>query len=603
MLSNVRANVALLQEGVRVHAKVTSKSGIVRFLPGRIIKVTRNSTTSSSNNNNNNNSKSSNSNYNYNTATSSTSLTFYDIECEGLDQILHSLTADELIIGLHAGTTVEAKRPSKINLQCTSISWNSTGNMLAVSYGKIDILGWCKNPGAICCWSIFNKKFNSNIPDMIIDHPSCLMCVKYHPTIPSLLIAGSYHGEIILWDLTNIEQPLAISEIIDYSHKEPIRELQWIYNQITPSSSSSATTMHDKLSTLNSWLINSISSDGRILFWSYSINKLKYPVKGYTLATNSSRSSSSSSSSKSSSSRLKGYPSSHGASSIAYAYSLDNNNNQIFKKPKWVLIGQEGGGVLKIQGNRVLNTQNIITKEILHTLPNINDIYPSLKTKQLDSNSNNYDSNTHHIHQQIHIGCINNISCSIFHRNLYLTCGNDGLIKLFHILEQKPLRIWEPCFNPIDTNNHYNQQKHITTTTVNETNDKNIFSPITSCKFSPIRPLLFGATSSDGFLYLYDLHYNNGILPIVTLECLLHPPLPTSTTRTSSPTPNTTDDRKTSSASSSSNVSNAKKKSSTNSNNNNNRSRSSGLQQRVTITDFAFNHKQRELIAACDYLG
>ena len=152
-------------------------------------------------------------------------------------------------------------------------------------------------------------------------------------------------------------------------------------------------------------------------------------------------------------------------------------------------------------------------------------------------------------------------------------------------------------------NNHYNQQKHITTTTVNETNDKNIFSPITSCKFSPIKPLLFGATSSDGFLYLYDLHYNNGILPIVTLECLLHPPLPTSTTRTSSPTPNTTDDRKTSSASSSSNVSNAKKKSSTNSNNNNNRTRSSGLQQRVTITDFAFNHKQRELIAACDYLG
>jgi len=59
LLSNVRANVALLQEGVRVHAKVTSKSGIVRFLPGRIVKVTRNSTASS---NNNNNSKSSNNN-------------------------------------------------------------------------------------------------------------------------------------------------------------------------------------------------------------------------------------------------------------------------------------------------------------------------------------------------------------------------------------------------------------------------------------------------------------------------------------------------------------------------------------------------------------
>lgn len=34
-------------------------------------------------------------------------------------------------------------------------------------------------------------------------------------------------GEVIVWDLTNPETPLAISPIIEYSHKEPVQDLKW----------------------------------------------------------------------------------------------------------------------------------------------------------------------------------------------------------------------------------------------------------------------------------------------------------------------------------------------------------------------------------------
>lgn len=122
---------------------------------------------------------------------------------------------------------MEARRSTTVTLQCTGISWNATGSFLAASYGRNDVLGWCDFPGAVCCWNIFGKTFNSDCPDLVLDHTSCLTCVSYHPLVPSLVAAGSFIGEVMVWDLTNPESPLAISPIIEYSHKEPVQDLKW----------------------------------------------------------------------------------------------------------------------------------------------------------------------------------------------------------------------------------------------------------------------------------------------------------------------------------------------------------------------------------------
>ena len=43
-----------------------------------------------------------------------------------------------------------------------------------------------------------------------------------------------------------------------------------------------------------------------------------------------------------------------------------------------------------------------------------------------------------------HIGPISGISTSPFHRNLFLTGGNDGRLKLYNILNAHPLKVFEP---------------------------------------------------------------------------------------------------------------------------------------------------------------
>jgi WD40 repeat protein len=223
----------VLQEGMRVHAKITSKSGICKYFPGRIVKISRN---------------------------------LYDIEIEG-SKIESGLTMDDLVVGLQEGQQVEARKPSKVQLQCTSLDWNCTGNMVVATYGRNDLTGWCDIPGAVCSWNLSSRSLDVFNPDVVLDHSCSLMKVCCHPIRPSLVAAGSFNGEIIVWDLSNAEQSLATSPITEYSHKEPVTDLKWVYN---PSGKS------------DEWLLISIGADGKVLFWSLD-NKLRYPVKGFLM--------------------------------------------------------------------------------------------------------------------------------------------------------------------------------------------------------------------------------------------------------------------------------------------------------------------------------
>ena len=119
---------------------------------------------------------------------------------------------------------------------------------------------------------------------------------------------------------------------------------------------------------------------------------------------------------------------------------------------------------------------------------------------------------------------------------------------------------------------------------------RGLFSPISAASFSPIRPSVFAATSSDGFLYIYDLTVSQ-LSPAAVLECPLHPPA-TAAAAADGGAGSTTDSGAQSRKSASKHSAASKRGGAGESTHN-----------RVSITGLAFNHKQRGLIAACDYLG
>ena len=287
---------AKLQEGVRVHARIKVKSGSEKYVPGRVTKVHRGGT--------------------------------YDIECEGGRTETH-MSIDDVIVGLEEGDIIEARRPNKIHLQCTGISWNSTGSTLCVSYGREDITGWCDYPGAVCTWNVFGKNFDATNPDFVLDHNSCIMSVKCHPALPAVIAGGSFNGELIIWDLSLSEQIVAVSPILEFGHKDPIVDIEWLYdNQSTE------------------WIIITISTDGKILYWSLS-NKLIHPIKG-SLLTSMKKNNSNISKSK------KKYQPNHGGTCFSFSGAGIGTETSIL--PKWLVVGEEGGGIIRGQIMRTLGT-------------------------------------------------------------------------------------------------------------------------------------------------------------------------------------------------------------------------------------------------------
>lgn len=109
-------------------------------------------------------------------------------------------------------------------LQCTGVEWNASGSVLVAVFGQLDLSGWCTLPGVLAVWSVFRRDLQpEKPPETSIEHSSCLMCVACHPEQPSLVAAGSFNGEVLLFDLSSKDQPLRhSSQINDYFHREPV---------------------------------------------------------------------------------------------------------------------------------------------------------------------------------------------------------------------------------------------------------------------------------------------------------------------------------------------------------------------------------------------
>jgi hypothetical protein len=67
----------------------------------------------------------------------------------------------------------------------------------------------CDYPGAVCVWNVYAP--SADDPEFVLDHTCCLTCVQCHPSMPALVAAGSFNGEVIVWDLTDPEKALALS--------------------------------------------------------------------------------------------------------------------------------------------------------------------------------------------------------------------------------------------------------------------------------------------------------------------------------------------------------------------------------------------------------
>ncbi|KAF2976047.1 hypothetical protein EK904_004996 [Melospiza melodia maxima] len=156
---------------------------------------------------------------------------------------------DETVLCLHTLSYPEAQDQ---NLQVTGVSWNATGSVIACSYGRLDDGDWSTEKSYVCTWNLDRRGLNPQHPDLVVDVPSSVMCLAFHPSQPSLIAGGLFSGELVVWDTSRTEDPVIWrTGMTDDTHTDPVYQVHWLPD-----------TRHR-----NHARLMSVGTDGKILVW------------------------------------------------------------------------------------------------------------------------------------------------------------------------------------------------------------------------------------------------------------------------------------------------------------------------------------------------
>eukprot|EP00798_Chlamydomonas_sp_ICE-L_P001991 gene1991-33412_t len=311
--------------------------------------------------------------------------------------LVHELTAfAELAVNFESNDVSKRNR-----LVVTSLSWSATGQSIAASYGRYDIVGWCTDRGALVTWNLGRETVNPSKPDVNIEVDNCLMSCAYHPVHPALIAGGTFNGDLYVWDLSQEGdfQKAKSDAVSDLRHREPISDIVWLYSM----------TEYQKYGTKSqAYRLVTLGADGRVMIWQW--HKLEQPVYGYQLL----------------------WPSPGSDHKILWGgtcMSFQVNAARQGGEGGTFIVGTEGGKIFKCY----CDINDVSLKEFAKTAV-LND---AKLAQELRCPIKETDYTPH-------AGAVYGVDCSPFQQDLFLTSGADGNLRLYHTLKQQTLLIMSP---------------------------------------------------------------------------------------------------------------------------------------------------------------
>ncbi|KAI9223721.1 WD40-repeat-containing domain protein [Blastocladiella britannica] len=167
---------------------------------------------------------------------------------------------EQLAIDPPSAKTLNVYRdPNSVKRSASYVSWYpEDGNKVAVAYSMLDFQ---RTPMGMTYESYIWDIENPNVPDQTILPASPLVCLKYNPKDPHILVGGTYNGVVAFWDTRKGSLPVD-SCTIDNAHRDPVYSVAWVQSK----------TGSEFFST---------SPDGQVMWW--DIRKLSEPTESMVL--------------------------------------------------------------------------------------------------------------------------------------------------------------------------------------------------------------------------------------------------------------------------------------------------------------------------------
>ncbi|KAF7259728.1 WD repeat-containing protein 34 [Paragonimus skrjabini miyazakii] len=301
---------------------------------------------------------------------------------------------------------VEQKEQNE-TFSVTNLSWNCTGSLLAVAYGSVSHDGWCVHSGLLTCWNVSRRTHNE--PDHRVDANACVTSLRFHPVIPSVLVAGTFTGELLVCDFAlDSEIVIANTGSNESGHLEAINHIEWL------SRAGAGHTLTDvRVSLLRQSMIEqilTIGSDGRVVCWSFDLHNgtssLKC-IKIFQIRNSDQMAPLMSIHIGHQAVRKSSLSTIHGERSVSLTTAA-LSPHQVGR----FVVGTDSGGVLlcNLEAERLPGSVD----------PRTNSHHPSPVEFSLARQ----------------IGPINSVDWSKFHRNLILSCGTGSTVHIHNALQR-----------------------------------------------------------------------------------------------------------------------------------------------------------------------
>lgn len=276
------------------------------------------------------------------------------------------------------------------DLHALDVSWNSTGTMLAVAYGRLDISGWCSSSGYVCIWNIARPDLDEHSPHYTLELDTYTTRVQFHPTQALMLAVGTYSGDVVVFPNVSENQSHSTSHGT-FSHRDPISSLEWVQNLQEPREA-------------YRYALCAGSQDCSVSIWTIT-NKLKAPLAIYTIHNRRHLNT--------------------GVAAVTFSRSADVQSKGV-NAPSMdsaIIVGLESGEVGRGRTG-LLSSTPLEDEDGKAVTPNPSELV-------LDWMEN-------------HCGPVQAISSSPFFRHLFLSCSSDGTARLYNLMESHSQLTLEP---------------------------------------------------------------------------------------------------------------------------------------------------------------
>ena len=324
---------------------------------------------------------------------------------------------DKTVTKLH---TLNNSSPDDGSVLVSAVTWSSSGSVLALMYEMSEHEEWCSHDKTIDVWNLTRRDFDPAVPNQQITVSSCVTAGKFHPRDPTLLLAGAFTGELMVFSVSSSSSndPLvASSAIAAIGHREKVTSIQWIISNSGEKAQ-----------------IISAALDGKLILWSLDVGSgILKPLKVFiVLAEHLPRA-------------LKVRSRSKTEVGVT-AISLNSEDSDI------IMIGTEAGVIF----------QGSLSSEAPAAPSEMSDEIPWRDPVSVVFSG--------------HRGRVVSLKTSPFHRDIFASLGTDHEIRIFSLLSP-----------------------HTPALVIHQED-----SVITDFDFSPVRPLVFGVTTTNSSLRMFD---------------------------------------------------------------------------------------------------